>query len=73
LILIVKHEHLQEAKQHHKAHKDNQENVARMKIGAQEITSLEGGQTFCKRIMIAMHKQKVTKQVKAQRSKNIPT
>jgi len=43
-----------------------------MKIRAQQITSVEGGQTFCKRIMIAMHKKKVTKQVKAQRSKNIP-
>jgi len=31
---MVKHDHLQEAKQRHKAHKDNQENVATMKIRA---------------------------------------
>jgi hypothetical protein len=68
-MLIVKDNHLQEAKQHHKAHKDNQEKVATMKIGAQERTSLEGGQTFCKRIMITTHKEKAIKQGKAQRSK----
>jgi hypothetical protein len=58
-MLIIKDDHLQEAKQHHKAHKDNQEKVAT--IGAQERISLEGGQTFCKRMMITMHKEKVTK------------
>jgi hypothetical protein len=33
-MLTVKDDHLQEAKKHHKACKDNQEKVATMKIGA---------------------------------------
>jgi hypothetical protein len=69
-MLIVKDDHLQETKQHQKARKDNQEKVVTMKIGAQERTSLEGGQAFCNRMMmIAMHKEKATKQGKAQKSK----
>jgi len=67
-MFIVKDDHLQEAKQHHNARKDNQEKVATMKIGAQERTSLEGGQTFHKRMMITTHKEKATKQGKAWKS-----
>jgi hypothetical protein len=35
----------------------------------QERTSLEGGQTFYKRMMIATHKEKATKEGKVLRSK----
>jgi hypothetical protein len=67
-MFTVKNDHSQEAKQHHKARKDNQEKVATVKIGAQERTSLEGGQTFHKRMMITTHKEKATKQGKARKS-----
>jgi hypothetical protein len=67
-MFIVKDDHLQKAKQHHKARKDNQEKVATLKI-PKEKTSLEGGQTFYKRMMITTHKEKATKEGKVLRSK----
>jgi hypothetical protein len=71
-MFIVKDDHLQKAKQHHKARKDNQEKVAILKI-PKERTSLEGGQTFYKRMMITTHKEKATKEGKVLRIKYVET